>query len=96
MKVSYKARVIGGALNLRSKMDTRSERLTQIPDGATVQVVEEQPEWCQVEYEGQTGYVLSKFLAEIQKEPDGEMISVDKKQLEAIYDQIGDWLGLRG
>lgn len=96
MKVSYRARVIGGALNLRKQMDTRSERITQIPDGATVQVMEEQPEWCLVEYEGQTGYVLAKFLAEIRKEADGETVTVDKKQLEAIYDQIGDWLGLRG
>lgn len=98
MRVSYRARVIGGALNLRKQMDARSERLAQIPDGATVQVTEESPEWCQIEYEGQTGYVMSKFLAEIRQEPDGvtETITVSKKQLEAIYDQIGDMLGLRG
>ena len=98
MRVSYRARVIGGALNLRQQMDTKSARIAQIPDGATVQVTEEYPEWCLVEYEGQTGYVLSKFLAEIQKDPDGvtETITVNKKQLEAIYDKIGDMLGLRG
>ena len=96
MKVSYKAKVIGGALNLREQMSTSSTRITQIPDGATVQVLEEQPEWCLVEYEGQTGYVLAKFLAEIQREPDVEKISVDRAQLEKIYDTLGDWLGLRG
>ena len=96
MKVSYKAKVIGGGLNLREQMSTSSTRITQIPDGATVQVLEELPEWCLVEYEGQTGYVLAKFLAEIQKEPDGEKISVDRAQLEKIYDTLGDWLGLRG
>lgn len=96
LKVTYQAKVIGGGLNLRKEMDTRSERVMQIPDGSTVTVTEEYPEWCKVEYEGQTGYVLSKFLAEIKREADGEMITVDKAQLEAIYDQIGDWLGLRG
>ena len=96
MKVTYQAKVIGGGLNLRKEMDTRSERIAQIPDGSTVTVTEEFPEWCKVEYDGMTGYVLAKFLAEIKKEPDGEMITVDKKQLEAIYDQLGDWLGLRG
>lgn len=96
VKVTYQAKVIGGGLNLRKEMDTRSERIAQIPDGSTVTVTEEFPEWCKVEYDGMTGYVLAKFLAEIKKEPDGEMITVDKKQLEAIYDQLGDWLGLRG
>lgn len=96
LKVTYQAKVIGGALNLRKDKSTTSERITQIPDGSTVTVTEELPEWCLVEYQGQTGYVMAKYLAEIKKENGSETITVDRAKLEAIYDEIGDWLGLRG
>ena len=97
MKVTYKAKVIGGALNMRSDMSTDAQRITQIPDGETVTVTESFPSWCKVEYNGQTGYVMSIFLAEIKKDDDGgETIVVPKIQLEQIYDTIGDMLGLRG
>lgn len=96
MKVTYQAKVIGGALNLRTEMSTSADRITQIPDGSTVTVTEEFPQWCKVEYEGQTGYVMSLYLAEIRQEPQGETIRVDKAQLEKIYDTLGDMLGLRG
>lgn len=96
VKVTYSAKVIGGSLNMRREPSTAAEKITQIPDGATVIVTEEIPEWCVVEYDGKTGYVMSKFLAEIKKEADGETITISKEQLEKIYDEIGDWLGLRG
>lgn len=92
LKVTYTAKVIGGALNLRADQSTDSARLAQIPDGSTVTVTEEMPEWCMVEYNGKTGYVLSKYLAEIQKGADGETITVSRAQLESIYDKIGNWL----
>lgn len=97
VKVTYKAKVIGGALNLRKEPSSSADRITQIPDGSTVTVTEEEPSWCRVEYDGKTGWCMSMFLAEIKPEPDGgETITVSKAQLEQIYDTIGDMLGLRG
>lgn len=93
---TYQAKVIGGNLNLRKSASAGAERITQIPDGSTVTVTEELQDWCQVEYKGQTGYVVAKYLAKIQQDADGETITVSRKQLEAIYDQLGDILGLRG
>lgn len=97
VKVTYKARVIGGGLNMRGAPSMDAVRITQIPDGSTVTVSEELPDWCLVTYDGQTGYVASKYLAEVKEDPDGgETVTVGREQLEKIYDQIGDWLGLRG
>jgi hypothetical protein len=93
---AYQAKVIGGNLNLRKSASAGAERITQIPDGSTVTVTEELQDWCQVEYNGKTGYVVAKYLAKIQQDADGETITVSRKQLEAIYDQLGDMLGLRG
>lgn len=93
---SYQAKVIGGNLNLRRNASTDAPRIDQIPDGSTVTVIEELPGWCKVEYNGQTGYVVKTFLAKIEQDADGQTITVSREQLEAIYDKIGDMLGLRG
>lgn len=96
VKVTYQAKVIGGALNLRKAPSTSADRIDQIPDGTIVTVVEEEPDWCKVVYDGREGYVMSKWLAEAKPEQDEDLVAVPRKTLEGIYDTIGDWLGLRG
>ena len=103
MKLTYRARVTGGALNLRVGTSVSSERICQIPDGAEVTVTEDLGGWSAVDYDGRSGFVMSRWLEEIRPEPDGETVSVPKTRLEAVYaalenayDELGDWLGLRG
>ena len=89
--VPYKAKVIGGGLNLREQPSTKSERLDQIPEGTILDVTDEMQEWAKVTYKGLDGWVMKEFL---QKEED--MVSVPRSELEKIYDAVGDLLGLRG
>jgi len=100
VKVTYHARVIGGALNLRTGPSKEDQRITQIPDGATVTVRTEGPEWSFVEYGNMSGYVMGRFLEEIPKTDTetggGETVTVSRAQLMAVYDSLGDLLGLRG
>ena len=93
---TYQAKVIGGNLNFRKGPSTDAERIAQIPDGSTVTVGEVLGDWAWISFNGRSGYVLAKFLAKIEQSADGETITVSRKQLEAIYDQLGDILGLRG
>lgn len=61
-------------LKMRSVPDQKSDVLVVIPNGKTVQVIEEKPEemtigsrtgkWCKVEYDGKTGWVFGGFLKE--------------------------------
>ena len=93
-EVQYQAIVIGGgALNMREKADRGSGLIRQIPEGAMVDVYEvcDGGDWGRVGYRGSRGYVMMEYLSR-----EGEMIQVPKKKLEEIYDQLGDWLGLRG
>ena len=80
----------GGKLNMRSKPGTNGSRIAQIPNGDTVTVVEDLGDWSKVEWGGKTGYVMSRFLTE--DEPGGDMISVPRDILEAVYDMIGSLL----
>ena len=57
------ATVFGGNLNLRAMPTTTAERMTQIPSGAQVTVIEKTNEdWWKVTYQGYTGYVMQKYL----------------------------------
>ena len=94
MSVSYQARVVGGALNVRKTASTGAEKLCRIPDGTIVHVTEEDGEWAKTSYSGHTGWVLKKYLEETGA--DSDTVVVPRKELEAVYDLIGNFLGLRG
>lgn len=94
---SYQARVLGGKLNLRKGPSSATVRITQIPEGSIVTVTGDGGEWCAVDYQGQTGYVMSRFLEKMDgSSGDNSTITVDRMRLEAVYDELGDLLGLRG
>lgn len=94
VQVTYKAKVIGGGLNIRAEPDKSSERLGQIPNGTVITVTEDLAGWSKIEYGDIIGYVVSSYLQEVREEI--EMVTVSKKELQSMYDMLGDWLGLRG
>lgn len=52
-----------GSLNLRAGMNTGATIIDRIPQYAYVQVLTTGITWCYVSYDGQTGYVMTKFLS---------------------------------
>jgi len=53
-----------GSLNLRADSNTSSQVITVIPKGTSVTMEENcNCEWIRVSYQGQTGYVYSKYLS---------------------------------
>lgn len=95
--MEYKAKVIGGALNMREQPQKSAERVCQIPDGSIITVTDEALEWAKTSYSGRDGWVMKQYLEPVQDpEPDPDSITVSRKELEKIYDALGDMLGLRG
>ncbi|MBO5959455.1 MAG: SH3 domain-containing protein [Lentisphaeria bacterium] len=90
----YKAKVIDGNLNLREAPSKSAPRIIQIPDGSIVTVLDESGGWSKVEYSAFTGYAMSEFLERVDSAKDE--VSVPRDDLQAMYDIIGEWLGLRG
>lgn len=62
--VKGQARVVtpSGSLNLRTAPSQYSPRILLIPRSAIVNIISFDYDWCQVEYNGFQGYVMSKFL----------------------------------
>ncbi|MBE5799899.1 MAG: hypothetical protein E7321_08125 [Clostridiales bacterium] len=52
-----------GGLNLRSKADAKSAVVSQVPNGARVEVIEATPQWSSIVYKDKKGYVLTEYLA---------------------------------
>ena len=101
VEVNYQARVTGGKLYLREEPSANCDWLCRIPDGTIITITEELGEWGKTTYKRNEGWVMLQFLQRLDGVPDpgqtgGEMVLVPKNELEKIYDQIGDWLGLRG
>ena len=49
-------------LNVRSKPSTGSSIVTKVKHGATVRVLALSGDWAQISVDGQTGYVMTKYL----------------------------------
>ena len=91
----YKAKVIGGGLNLRTRPDKNAERIIQMPDGSIVTVMDETGGWSYVQFNAFEGYCMSEYLERVE-DFTGDVVAVPREQLQMVYDEIGDWLGLRG
>ena len=60
---SDSALVKGGRLNLRQSASLNAKVLGQYPTGTLVEINEAGDEWCKVTVNGQTGYMLTKYLS---------------------------------
>ena len=56
--------VHGGLLNLRQEPSLSAKVIRQFPSGTWMTVLSEEGEWSKVEVNGQTGYVMSKYLTD--------------------------------
>jgi len=57
------ALVQGGRLNLRQNPSLTAQVLGQYPTGTLVEITEAGDEWCKVEVNGKTGYMMTKYLS---------------------------------
>ena len=89
----------GSKVKMRSKPSTSDGLYWEVPVGATVQVAENTGGWAKVRYGDRTGYMMEEFLAmDAQESPevggttDGELITVQRAALQAVYDALGNLL----
>ena len=93
----------GSRVKMRSKPSTSDGLYWEVPVGATVQVAENTGGWAKVRYGDRTGYMMTDFLALDAQEPPevggtaetmtgGELITVQRAALQAVYDALGSIL----
>ena len=52
----------GETVRLRAKPSTNDATIAKVPSGAVVQGADYDLEWSRVDYDGRTGYMMSKYL----------------------------------
>lgn len=62
METAYVSCADGGSLNLRQRPASGNNVIVQIPYGTVLSVTRIDATWCLTTYNGQAGYVMSKFL----------------------------------
>ena len=83
------ATVIGGNLNMRADTDVKSNRITIIPDGANVAVVERGLAWCKLIYNAYTGYAMTRYLKfDSEGEDETITITISKQTAKELYDAL--------
>ena len=81
--------VIGGNLNMRADTDVKSNRITIIPDGANVAVVERGLVWCKLIYNAYTGYAMTRYLKfDSEGEDETITITISKQTAKELYDAL--------
>jgi hypothetical protein len=84
-------------IRLRKTASTSSSILAEIPQGSTAELLDDGGTWCKVRWNSLTGYVMGVFVHNgAGPDPDPGNVSVNRAELEKVYDIIGDWLRLRG
>ena len=81
-------------IRMRSAPSKAAPVVAEIPQDSQAELIENSGQWSSIRWDGKDGYVLSEFVSV--GSSSGEKISVDRAELEKVYDMIGDMLGLRG
>lgn len=83
------ATVVGGSLNMRRSPDIKADKITSIPSGSKVAVIEKGNEWCKAVYNAYTGYVMTRYLKfESGSDDKNITISLSRDCAEAIYEAL--------
>lgn len=69
----------GSTVRMRKRPTTDSETLAKIPLDEIVQVNESAQGWAQIEWNGETGYMMTKFLKRVEAEEDDPPISLETR-----------------
>ncbi len=104
--VTERVEIYGGnaglPVNMRSSGSLQSPILCTIPQHTVVEMAEYGERWCKVVYNGKKGAVQRAFVHREEgtgsdncSDGDG-MIRISREKMEAVYEEIGEWLGLRG
>lgn len=107
-KVVLPSGASGSTVNMRKQPSKSAELREQVPVGSTVEVIEDQGQWCKVAYDGKIGWMMSNYLEYLNQDgqPDTdangavtltaeqvEMINAALTTAQNMIDSIGSIIG---
>lgn len=83
----------GAIVKLFASTSFSSNVLCTIPDGTKIIVNKADSPWSNVSFDGKVGYVLSKFIVQVEEQSTVEVEKADREELEKAYMILGKILG---
>ena len=88
-KVVLPSGASGSTVNMRKQPSKSAELREQVPVGSTVEVIEDQGQWCKVAYDGKTGWMMSNYLEYLNQDgqPDTDangVLTLTAEEVKAI------------
>ena len=88
-KVVLPSGASGSTVNMRKQPSKSAELREQVPVGSTVEVIEDQGQWCKVAYDGKIGWMMSNYLEYLNQDgqPDTDangVVTLTAEQVEMI------------
>ena len=91
----------GSTVNLRQSNSQSAALVDRVPVGSVVTVLEDQGQWCRIQWNGKTGYMMSNYLEYDGQDGEAENLTQEQvgqinaalKQIEVAVDQIGSIVG---
>ncbi len=80
IEVASKGKVLVATLNVRSQPNTTSTVLGKLALNDTIEIVKKLTEWYQINYQGQSAYVVRKFINEITDTVTNNVTTGDEKK----------------
>ena len=88
-KVVLPSGASGNTVNMRKQPSKSAELRDQVPVGSTVEVIEDQGQWCKIAYDGRVGWMMSNYLEYLNQEgqPDTDangVVTLTAEEVKAI------------
>ena len=94
------AKVVNGSLNMRKDTSIDSERITLIPNGERIAVLDRGVVWAKAVYSTYEGYVMTKYLrfeeedSDVPPEADSVSVSLTREAAMELYKALKASLNL--
>ena len=81
-------------ITMRASASAGATLIEQVPQNSQVTLIERGSDWCKVQYNGRTGYVMSKFITSSDSNPEmmaevRQLLAQIDVSLNKIFDLIG-------
>ena len=92
-KVVLPSGASGSTVNMRKQPSKSAELREQVPVGSTVEVIEDQGQWCKVAYDGKIGWMMSNYLEYLNQDgqPDTDangVVTLTAEEVMAISEAL--------
>lgn len=75
---------------VRLRKEPNGQIITTIPQGTVVDVISTQRDWSEIQVNGITGYMMSKFLTDKKENKSLEELKTKLKEILQILDDLED------